>query len=85
MLCFFCDFQKQNTLRIYWLRVIFLFFRFSLRKAADRLSDCFIKRNHVSIWIWIQKYNPQKISSKKKKIQEYIIDETVIKAGSESI
>ncbi|MER5175962.1 MAG: hypothetical protein ABJB76_04710, partial [Candidatus Nitrosocosmicus sp.] len=48
----------------------FYFSGLSLRKAADRLSDCFIKRNHVSIWNWIQKYNPQKISSKKKKISE---------------
>jgi putative transposase len=50
----------------------FYFSGLSLRKAeADRLSDCFIKRNHVSIWNGIQKYNPQKISSKKKKISEY--------------
>jgi hypothetical protein len=28
----------------------------SLRKVADsRLTDCFIKRNHVSNWNWIQK------------------------------
>ena len=57
----------------------------SLRKAADRLSDCFIKRNPFSIWNWIQKYNPQKISSKKKKIFEYVIDETIIKVGQEHI
>ncbi len=65
----------------------FYFSGHSLRKTAvDRLSDClFIKRNHVSIWNWIQKYNPQKISSKKKKISEYVIDETVIKVGQEHI
>jgi putative transposase len=63
----------------------FYFSGLSLRKAADRLSDCFIKRNHVSIWKWIQKYNPQKISSKKKKISEYVIDETIIKVGPEYI
>jgi putative transposase len=40
----------------------------SLRKAAaDRLSDCFIKRNHVSMWNWIQKYKPQWISSLRKR------------------
>ncbi len=64
----------------------FYFLGLSLRKAADRLSDCFfIKRNHVSIWNWIQKYTPQKISSKKKKISEYVIDETIIKVGSEYV
>ncbi len=63
----------------------FYFSGLSLRKAADRLSDCFIKRNHVSIWNWIQKYKPEKISSRKKKISEYIIDETIIKVGQEHI
>jgi putative transposase len=64
----------------------FYFSGLSLRKAVvDRLSDCFIKRNHVSIWNWIQKYNPQKISLKKKKISGCIIDETVIKVGPEYI
>jgi putative transposase len=65
----------------------FYFSGLSLRKAADsRLSAaCFIKRNHVSIWNWIQKYTPQKISTKKKKISKYVIDEPVIKVGSEYI
>ncbi len=64
----------------------FYFSGLSLRRTSDRLSSCFIKRNHVSIWNWIQKYNPQKISSKKKIASEYSCiqkDETVIKIGSE--
>ena len=31
------------------------------------------------------KYTPQKISSKKKKVDEFIIDETLVKVGSEFI
>jgi len=56
----------------------------SLRKASERLSQLF-KRNHVSIWNWIQKYKPLKIQDRKKKILEYIVDETLIKIGSEYI
>jgi transposase-like protein len=83
---FICDFHKQNTLRIYWLWIIFHFSGLSLRKAADRLSYCFfIKRNQVLIWNWIQKYTPQKISSKKKKVSEYVIDGTIIKVGSKYV
>ena len=40
-----------------------------------------VKRSHVAIWKWIQKCNPKKISSKRKKIEEYIVDETLIKVG----
>jgi putative transposase len=89
MFYFICDFQKQqNTFRVYWLWFIFLLFRFVFNKGSGgRLSaDCFIKRNHlVSVWNLIQKYNLQKITSKKKKISEYVIDETVIKVGQEYI
>ena len=56
----------------------------SLRKASERLSQLF-KRNHVSIWNWIQKYKPLKIQAKKRKILEYIVDETLIKIGPENI
>lgn len=42
-----------------------------------------VKRSHVAIWNWIQKHNHQRISSKRKKISEYIVDETILKVGSE--
>ena len=57
----------------------------SFRNTAKALSFLkIIKISHVSIWNWLQKYRPWK-HIKNKKIQEYIIDETVIKAGSELI
>ncbi len=64
---------------------LYLYFSgLSLRRTSERLS-CFVKRNHVSVWNWIQKYHPQKISSKRKKVAEFIVDETIIKAGSEHV
>src|SRR4051812_23587889 len=65
---------------------VFLFFRFIVKKIfLQIITLCFIKRNPISIWNWIQRYNPKKISSKKSKVLEYVIDETVIKIGSELI
>ena len=64
---------------------LYLYFSgLSLRKASERLA-CFVKRNHVSIWNWIQKYNPQKIASRKKKADGFVVDEAVVKVGSEAI
>lgn len=61
------------------------FLGLSFRNAAKALSFLkIIKTSHVSIWKWLQKYRPWK-HLKKKKINEYIIDETAIKAGSELI
>ncbi len=56
----------------------------SLRKASERLSRMY-KRNHVTIWNWIQKYHPKQISLKRKRISEFIVDETLLKVGSEYI
>ena len=36
-------------------------------------------------WKWIQKYHPRKILSKRKRISEFIIDETLVKVGFEFI
>ena len=45
-----------------------------------------IRRSHVAIWKWIQKLHPsRKIDSKRKRISEFIIDETLLKVGSEYI
>jgi putative transposase len=64
---------------------LYLYFSgLSLRRASQQLS-CFIRRNHVTIWNWIKKYKPQKIKSKRKKVSEYIVDETMLKVGSEYI
>jgi len=64
---------------------LYLYFSgLSLRRASKMLSY-FIRRNHLTIWNWIQKYKPQKIKSKRKKVSEYIVDETMLKVGSEYI
>ncbi len=61
------------------------FLGLSFRNAAKALSFLLlVKISHVSIWNWIQKYKPKKYR-KNKKILEFIIDETAIKAGSELI
>jgi putative transposase len=67
----------------------FYFSGFSLRKTSERLSSCFIKReksciNQSGIG-YKQKYKPKKIFKRKKKIKEFIIDESLIKSGSELI
>jgi putative transposase len=65
-----------------YLYFLGLSFRNTANKALYFLK--LIKISHVSIWKWIQKYRPKKFS-RKRKIKEYIIDETAIKADSELI
>jgi putative transposase len=58
----------------------------SFRNVAKALSFLHVvKRSHVAIWNWIQKYEPEIIKRKRKRIDEFIIDETQIKVGSEHL
>ena len=78
-------FTRNKTPSKYVYYGLHLYFSgLSLRKASERLSQMY-KRNHVSIWNWIQKYKPLKIQNRKRKILEYIVDETLIKIGSKYI
>ena len=64
---------------------LYLYFSgLSLRRASEGLS-CFVRRNHVSIWNWIQKHKPTGAFSRRKKISESVIDETLIKVGPEPV
>ena len=45
-------------------------------------------RNHLLLakeWNWIQKYHPRKIISQKRRISEFIVDETLLQVGSEYV
>jgi putative transposase len=57
------------------------FLGLSYRNTSKALSR-FVKRSHVFIWKWIQKYRPKRIMRKRKRTMEFIIDETMIKIGS---
>jgi putative transposase len=45
----------------------------------------FVKRSHSAIRDWIQKYKPKRLFFRKTKINEFVVDETQIKVGSELI
>ena len=77
--------RNRTSLNIIGYGLYLYFLGLSFRNAAKALSFLLLVRiSHVSIWKWLQKYRSRKYL-KKKKIQEYIIDETVIKTGSKLI
>lgn len=77
--------QRQRTKPKDIAYGLYLYFLgLSYRNTAKALQR-FVGRSHISIWKWVQKYKPQKISNKRKKINEFIVDETQIKVGSKYI
>jgi putative transposase len=74
--------RKRTPSRYVYYGLHLYFSGLSLRKASERLSQLY-KRTHVTIWNWIQKYYPKQISYKRKRISEFIVDEILLKVGSE--
>ncbi|CAN5784630.1 hypothetical protein BH23THE1_BH23THE1_24360 [soil metagenome] len=52
-------------------------------KASSGLH--IVRRSHTAIRDWIQKYQPERMFYRRSKISEFIVDETLIKDGSECI
>ena len=79
--------RRNRTPSKYIYYALYFYFSagLSLKRASKILSSYFIKRNHVSFWNWIQKYHPNKIFTKRKWVPEFIVDETLLKVGSEYI
>ena len=80
----FCQTRNRTRLEDIVYAIHLYFLGLSLRNTSIALSR-FVKRSHTAIRDWIQKYKPQKLLSKRKKIDEYIVDETQLKVGSEYI
>ncbi|MGA9168999.1 MAG: hypothetical protein WBZ20_02500 [Nitrososphaeraceae archaeon] len=75
--------RTPTTKNIYYALHLY-FSGLSLRKVSQQqhLSP-FIKSNHLSIWNWIQHYKPEKLFHMIRRIYECIVDETLIKVGTE--
>ena len=62
------------------------FLGLSTRKVAKALSFLHVvKTSHVAVRKWIRKHRPKRTSSKRKRVFEFIVDETAIKVGSEYV
>ena len=58
--------ETEHPLAYLLLWSLFLFLWIIIKKSLSNTVFSLIKRNHVSIWNWIQKYKPQKYSIKAK-------------------
>jgi transposase-like protein len=64
---------------------IFTFLVYLIEILQKRYKGLSIEAMSPSGNKWIKKYKPKKVSSKRKKSNEFIIDETHIKIGSQYI
>jgi|SRR5689334_8646919 len=79
-----CQTRKRTEPEDIAYSLYLYFLGLSLRNTSKAVSR-FVKRSHTAIRDWIQKYKPEMLSSKKLRITGFIINETIIKVGSEYI
>ena len=79
-----CQIRKRTEPEDIAYSLYLYFLGLSLRKTSKAVYR-FVKRSHTAIRDWIQRYKPEMLSSRKIRITEFIIDETIIKVGSEYI
>jgi putative transposase len=84
MLYMFSQTRKRTKTEDIVYAIHLYFLGLSLRNTSKALSR-FVNRSHTAIRDWIQRYQTEELLSKRKKIDEYIVDETLIKVGSELI
>lgn len=80
--------KRNRTSSLDIERALYLYFLgLSTRSVSKALLFLHkVKRSHVAIWKWIQKCHYRKASSKKRRtIEEFIVDETLLKVGPEYI
>src|SRR3954462_5795448 len=79
-----CQIRKRTEPEDIAYSLYLYFLGLSLRNTSKAVSR-FVKRSHTAIRDWIQRYKPEMLSSRKISVTEFIIDETIIKVGSEYI
>lgn len=79
-------YDQKSTFKVHSLYALQLYSSgLSLRKISERLLP-FIKRNHVSIWNWIQEYKAKEsIAKEEKEDRILIVDETLIKISNQFV
>jgi putative transposase len=76
-------FERERT-KPYVIRyALYLYFLGLSLRSTSKAIEPFVDRSYVSIWYWIQQFNPKHIyPSKKTRVTAFIIDETQIQIGS---
>jgi len=78
------QFRKRTKLEDIVYSLHLYFNGLSLRNTSKAISR-FVQRSHTAIRDWIQKYRPERLFFKRKRVSEFIVDETQLKVGSEYI
>ncbi|HET7283167.1 MAG TPA: hypothetical protein VFI70_00640 [Nitrososphaeraceae archaeon] len=75
-------FERERT-KPYVIRyALYLYFLGLSLRSTSKAIEPFASRSYISIWYWIQRFDPKRIyPSKRKRVPAFIIDEIQIQIG----
>ncbi len=74
-------FQRKRTDPLAVLYGLYLYFLGLSFRGVSLALDPFVKRSHMAVWEWVQRYEPHRVFDVKR-IQAFLVDETYVKVGS---
>ena len=74
--------ERERTSTELVMYALYLYFlSLSFRNTSKALEPFREKRSHVAVWNWVQRFNPNIIYSRKRRVAAFVIDETMIQIG----
>jgi putative transposase len=77
-------FERERTSAEIVMYALYLYFLGLSFRSTSRALEPFNenKRSHVSVWNWVQQFNPKIAYSRKTRVTAFLIDETMIQIGN---
>lgn len=75
------QFQRERTPLQAVMYGLYLYFLGLSFRSVSYALDPFVKRSHMAVWHWVQRYEPHRIFDVKR-VQAFLVDETYVKVGS---
>ncbi len=74
-------FERERTPSQIVLYGLYLYFLGLSFRYVSLALDPFVRRSHMSVWKWVQRYQPHRIFDVMR-VQAFLVDETYVKIGS---
>ncbi len=74
-------FQRERTPSQVVLYGLYLYFLGLSFRYVSLALDPFVRRSHMAVWKWVQRYDPHRIFDVNR-VQAFLVDETYVKIGS---
>jgi putative transposase len=75
--------RERTSVKVILYALYLYFLGLSFRNTSKAIQPFEEEgRSHVAIWKWVQRFNPKRLYSCKRRVSAFLIDETIIQIDS---